>query len=224
VTKSSLSLASSRNRRRKEEVRKILLRRDFAGLGEYATQDKNILRTLSSLLYDSDRLVVWRTIEGLGRVSIKMGEKGLEPLRRLIRQLLWSMNDESGSIGWYAPEAIGEILYNLPSLQGEYLPLLVSNLETEPFGGGICRAMARISGRFPETIRSYRGELQQSLKAADLKESVWATVAMKRAGLLGDWSEVPLNVREYEIEYYDFASGVLLKGTPVKISSATDAN
>lgn len=224
MTKSSLSLASSRNKSRKEEVRSILQRRDFAGLGEHAAQDKNILRTLSSLLYDSDRLVVWRTIEGLGRVSIKMGEKGLEPLRRLIRQLLWSMNDESGSIGWYAPEAIGEILYNLPSLQGEYLPILVSNLETEPFGGGICRAMARISGRFPETIRSYRGELQQSLKAADLKESAWATVAMKRAGLLGDWSEVPLKVREYEIEYYDFASGVLLKGTPVKISSATDAN
>lgn len=224
MTKSSLSLASSRTKRRKEAVREILLKRDITGLVEYSLQDKNILRTLSTLLYDSDPLVVRRAIEGLGRVSKKMGEKGLEPVRRLIRQLLWSMNDESGSIGWYAPEAIGEILYNSPTLQGEYLPILISNLETEPFGAGICRAMARISGRFPGAVKPFAGELRKSLEAADIKESGWAAVAMMRAGLIIGWSDVPRNIREYEIEYYNFATGTITRGTPVIISSAPDCS
>ena len=59
-------LTNSRSISRKEVLRKDLLNRDLSAIEMKAVSGKNILRTLSSLLYDEDSLIRWRAIEALG--------------------------------------------------------------------------------------------------------------------------------------------------------------
>ena len=45
-----------------------------------------------------------------------------------MRRFLWSLNEETGGIGWGAPEALAEIMANSPALADEYLHMLISYL------------------------------------------------------------------------------------------------
>jgi hypothetical protein len=42
---------------------------------------------------------------------------------------MWNLNDESGGIGWGSPEAMGEILCQIPKLAEEFKSILFSYLE-----------------------------------------------------------------------------------------------
>lgn len=55
-----------------------------------------------------------------------MAEKDMEAARRVMRRLLWSLNDESGGIGWGAAEAMAEIMFHSAGLRHEYLHMLLS--------------------------------------------------------------------------------------------------
>jgi hypothetical protein len=48
-----------------------------------------------------------------------------------MRRLMWSLNDESGSIGWGAPETLAEIMAEHEGLAGEYGQILVSYMRPE---------------------------------------------------------------------------------------------
>jgi len=43
-------------------------------------------------------------------VISNLTEKEMESARVIMRRLMWSLNDESGDIGWGAPEAMAEII------------------------------------------------------------------------------------------------------------------
>jgi hypothetical protein len=60
------------------------------------------------------------------------------------------LTDESGGIGWRAPECIGEILYHNPNQFAAFIPLLHSLLDLEPedaprFRLSVQRAIARLA-------------------------------------------------------------------------------
>ena len=54
----------------------------------------------------------------------------------VVRRLLWSMNDESGSVGWSAPEAVAEIVVHVPRLD-EYAEVVASSIDLDPFQRGV---------------------------------------------------------------------------------------
>jgi hypothetical protein len=56
----------------------------------------------------------------------RMAETDMEAARIVMRRFLWSLNEESGGIGWGAPEAMAAILGASPLLRREYLHLLCS--------------------------------------------------------------------------------------------------
>ena len=103
----------SRGRRRKNELRELLVAHDWTLIRQWADNNNNAFGTLSSLLFDPDRLVVWRTIDAIGRISLTSDR---EKVILALRRLFWLMNDESGGISWHAPEAIAEILGAVPDL------------------------------------------------------------------------------------------------------------
>ena len=121
---------------RKKVIRKVLSNRDFKEIREWTVSERNPLRTLLSFTYDSDELMRRRAVEAIGLVADHRARKNLEKVRDFIRRLLWLMNDESGGLARLAPEMIGEILVNVPSLIDEYGPLLFSFLQEEPFERG----------------------------------------------------------------------------------------
>jgi hypothetical protein len=152
---------------RKAAVRELLAHRDIAALLKWAGTFRNPQRILISLTYDENELIRWRAIEASGRVAAKQAESDLGKVRDLMRRLLWSMNDESGMLGWHSPELIGEVLVNVPALMDEYAKLLPSYLREEPFERGAHIAIYRVSLISPERFRDCMPELGRSLNDPD---------------------------------------------------------
>lgn len=136
----------TRNARRKLEVRAFLDAGDTAGLLGWADSEgqRIALRTLQSLLFDGEEAIRWRAAEGLGRVAARVAEEDLDRVRVVVRGLFWSMNDESGNLIRFAPQAIGEILARVPELQPEYEKNLAAFRDESPFEEGVRWALRRI--------------------------------------------------------------------------------
>ena len=62
----------------------------------------------------------------------------LDFLRETCRKLVWSLSDESGGIGWSAPEILGEIVSADPKRFKDFIPLMASvyEIEEDVFRGG----------------------------------------------------------------------------------------
>jgi hypothetical protein len=83
---------------------------------------------LMQFFYDPGDLLHWRALEGLGHVA------GAHPQQvgKLINRLIYLLNEDSGSNGWGAAAALGEIGRHQVSLVQEIIPMFVGFLE-EPF-------------------------------------------------------------------------------------------
>jgi len=109
-------------------------------------QDKKVLTRLMAFLYDREERVCWRAVEAMGLVAAQVAERDLEFVRNVLRRLLWSLNDESGSIGWFAPQALGEIIHHQPEALADFIPVVTGllELEEEVFRPGTLWALGRI--------------------------------------------------------------------------------
>ncbi len=102
-----------------------------ASIQNQAVRDKRSLSYLLALSYDQDALIAWRAVEAYGLAASKVAAADAEFVRNQLRRLHWLLSDESGGVGWRAPELMGEILYRCPEQFGEYIPILVSLIDME---------------------------------------------------------------------------------------------
>ena len=65
----------------------------------------------------------------MGVTVAEMAKDSMERARIILRRIMWSLNDESGGIGWGSAEAMGEILYHSPELALEFKNILFSYLD-----------------------------------------------------------------------------------------------
>ena len=141
--------------KRKERIRKILATRDFEALGKWMKEMRAPLRVLFSLTYDDDALICCRAIEAIGKTSAFIAAYDMEKVRIFIRGLIWLMTEESGGIGWHAPEAVAEICFRVPALFEEYAKLLPQFLKEESLAPSTCAALYRLAPLSPELIRDH---------------------------------------------------------------------
>lgn len=191
-------------------MRTILLRRDRARLEKWAAAVTNPLRALISLTYDQDVLVRWRAIEAAGWVSATLAESNLDKVRDTIRRLLWLMNDESGGLGWYNPELIGEMLCGVPSLIPEFATLLPSFLVEEPFEAGTHWAMVRLADVAPQAVADAAPKVARSLNDPNPMIRALAArflISIKAENLEASIS--PLRTDPEEFQLYDLEKGEL---------------
>ncbi|NTW65555.1 MAG: hypothetical protein HGB21_04440, partial [Nitrospirae bacterium] len=85
------------------------------------------------------------------------------------RKLLWSLTDESGGIGWSAPEMLGEIVSADPARFQDIIPLIASAYEVEEdvFRAGVLYALARIAETAPELAAPYQKIVIMSIADRD---------------------------------------------------------
>jgi hypothetical protein len=76
-----------------------------------------------------DARLRWRSITATGLLVARLAQTDIESARVIMRRLMWSLNDESGGIGWGAPQAMGEIMAHHELLAGEYASILTSYLD-----------------------------------------------------------------------------------------------
>jgi HEAT repeat protein len=117
------------------------------------------LSTLFSALCSEDEEVKWHAVTAAGRLVADLGERDPEAARDILRRMMWSLNEESGGIGWGFPEAMGETLARNETLAREFATLLFSYiqpegnfLEFEPLQRGVLWAIGRLAEAFPSLI------------------------------------------------------------------------
>jgi hypothetical protein len=185
-----------------EEKRAILTALALNDLEFVVTHLKKAPRALSRLIriaYDKDTLAGWRAIKAIGLAAREMAKTDAEFLRETCRKLLWSLTDESGAIGWSAPEILGEIVSAEPRRYPDIIPIIAGayEVEEEVFRAGVVYALCRVAEAAPELAVTYQKIVMLSL--AD-KEPLVKVNGLELVGLL--W---PVAVRNnvWSMEYQE---------------------
>jgi hypothetical protein len=126
----------------------LLREADFAALVELAGADHRVGEMLLQFLYDPEDLLHWRALEGLGYVAGAQPEQ----VRKLITRLLWLLNEDSGSFGWGAAAALGEIGRRQLSLVQEIIPMFCGFLEEEFSRTPMLWGVGRLAEVAPERL------------------------------------------------------------------------
>ncbi|HHB76183.1 MAG TPA: HEAT repeat domain-containing protein [Desulfobulbus sp.] len=96
----------------------------LADLGNFPA--KQVINVLFSAICRDDDLVRWHAVSAMGVMVARLAGEEMEEARIIMRRLLWSLNDESGGIGWGAPESMAEIMHRHAGLAWEYIHMLIS--------------------------------------------------------------------------------------------------
>jgi hypothetical protein len=153
----------------KKNILSALESNDLDAVVSLAAGDRKVLSHLVRLAYDKETLVGWRAIKAVGLVARVMDKSDYEFLRETCRKLLWSLTDESGGIGWSAPEMLGEIVSADSVRFRDIIPLIASayDVEEDVFRAGVLYALARIAETAPEQAAPYQKIVIMSLADRD---------------------------------------------------------
>ena len=118
----------ARFRDKKQELQRICAGADWKeALEELISSEAAALEAVNPLLALLPRPELsWQAAFGLGRALSFIADNNMEAARVFMRRLMWSMNEESGNLGWGIPEAMGCILAASPALAGEYSRIFIS--------------------------------------------------------------------------------------------------
>jgi HEAT repeat protein len=135
---------------------------------------RQTVNPLLSFIQSGHEKVKWGAVKAMGRVVSELADRDPEAARVIMRRLMWTLNDESGGIGWGSPEAIGEILAAHRGLAQEYAHLLLSYaredgnyLEHEGLQRGLLWGIGRLAEKRPELIRDSAASLMPYLESHD---------------------------------------------------------
>jgi len=166
----------------KKELIALLDEAAFDEIGRRSACDKNVIKYLIAASYDKDDLRTWRAIEAMGHVA---RYARVDVVRETTRKLLWSMTDESGGIGWSAPEMLGEIVWANPLEYRDLVPLIWHCQDEDLFRAGALWGMYRAA----QTGREYVVPVVEGLDklAEDPNPAVRGYVALLADAV--DWPE-----------------------------------
>jgi len=172
---------------------------------------KRAINPILGFLCADKELVRWRAVTAAGAVVARLASEDREAAREIVRRLMWSLNEESGGIGWGAPEAMAEIMARDEGLAREYAAILVSYLD--PQGNyiahallqrGVLRGVVRLANLAPDLVKNVTPHLRPLLGSADAGVR---GLAARSLGLLDDTDLrgdlEPLLQDEAQVRVYD---------------------
>ncbi len=149
---------------------------------------RKVINPLFSFLVHKDERLRWRAITAMGAVVDNLARQDMESARVIMRRLMWSLNEESGGIGWGAPEAMGEIMARHEGLAREYSHILISYmdyegnfLEYEGLQRGLLWGLVRLARVRPQMLAKADSHLDKYLESG---EATTKGLAAWAAGLL----------------------------------------
>lgn len=156
---------------------------------------RQAVNPLISFFYHPEPLVRWRAVSAFGVALAALAEAEPESARVMMRRLMWQLNDESGGIGWGAPEAMGEAMARSARLAAEYHTILVSYvrldgnfLEHPILQRGSLWAVGRLAEVHPDLVEHAGPALNPFLRSRDPHHR---GLAARAAGLIGVRSLAP---------------------------------
>lgn len=156
-----------------------------------------VTNALIASLCDTDEEIKWRVITSIGITVSRLADDDVESARTIMRRLMWSLNSESGGIGWGAPEAMAEIMSVHSVLAKEFAQILVSYavhegdnfLELPALQRGVLWGLGRFSQTRPELMQDVPSELSFFIMSDDAAVrglAAWVAGIMKARELSGD--------------------------------------
>ncbi len=129
------------SRKIKTRVLELLKNQDLTTIRVILDQypAKDVVNVLFSPICREDPLIRWPAIISMGDAVLRLAATDMEEARIVMRRFLWSLNDESGGIGWGAPECMAEIMCRHRGLAEEYIHMLISYMRGDgdkPFQDG----------------------------------------------------------------------------------------
>ncbi len=125
--------------------------------------DHIIIHALFSGICKSDETIKWNSVSTMGRMVAKIADHDMEAGRIIMRRLMWSLNDESGGIGWGAAEAMAEIMVCHEGLASEFGQMQVAYMredgnyqELEAMQRGVIWGVGRLAGVRPELMIKWK--------------------------------------------------------------------
>ena len=146
----------------KKEVLEFLEQNDFEkNLQEiHKFEARKLVNALFSFLCSTNKTLKERTVTAMGEVVSKIAEDDIESARIIMRRLMLNLNDESGGIGWGAPEAMGEIMARSEKMAEEYHKILISYapdggnyLDFEDLQKDVIAGLKRLSQVHPNLVK-----------------------------------------------------------------------
>ncbi len=126
---------------------------------------KQAINPLISFLCSGEKQLEQNAIKAIGIVVSKLANENVESARVIMRRLMWSLNDESGGIGWGAPEAMAEIMTKNAKLADEYYKILLSYsrpgpnyLEHQSLRESVLQGLERLQKVRPDLLRNNEDE------------------------------------------------------------------
>lgn len=162
---------------------------DFEGIAKLAGERKRVLPSLVSLTYDGNPQIAWRAIEAVGVAASSIAEHDPEFVREHLRRLQWLISEESGGVCWHAPEAMAEIVRRRPQLFSDYIPIVITLIETieqedlEHFRPGTVRAIGRLAAVADNDLPSVRAAIESALSDHSSQSRGMAVWCMEQLGL-----------------------------------------
>ena len=150
---------------KKQKIAHYLEANDLLEVANLVVADRKALTHLIRLSYAKDTLVGWRAILAVGMAARELMSTDRAFLRETCRKLLWSLSDESGGIGWSAPELLGEIVSAEPRQFADLVPLIANiyDIEEKVFRPGVVYALRRIAESAPELVLEHQKIVLSSL-------------------------------------------------------------
>jgi hypothetical protein len=181
----------SRFRNHKSRFRDICASLDWLALlaTEIHSSDdaRMAVNALLALLPNPDTR--WQAVYGMGLSMALLARNDMEAARVIMRRLMWSLNEESGNLGWGIPEAMGEILGASPALAAEYSRIFLSYgyetgkddnyLDHPPLRRGVFWGMGRLAGANPVLAQPALPHLAVALDDDDLPARIMAAWALR---------------------------------------------
>ena len=123
----------------KRQVLELLRSQDLVHCLEAlrALAPKDAVNALFSVICREEPMLRWRAVSCMGDAAARLADAEMEEVRIVMRRFLWSLNDESGGIGWGAPESMAEVMCRHAGLADEYVHMLISYMRED--GEELCQ-------------------------------------------------------------------------------------
>ena len=168
-----------------KQIKDLLSRRDYQKLIGLNGVDRRVWRLLQLSLYETEETLRWHAIEAIGLFMRRWWDFGhQERVLDYLRRLIWSISDESGGIGWSAPQTVAEIVVAIPPLGEPFMNIMIDRVFKEPalIKSGLW-AIGRLGQRVRQSTELYRDVILASFTFDDPETLGLAAWALGEIGL-----------------------------------------
>ena len=168
----------------KQQVDALLRKKDYDRLLDLCQAEKYAWKALRINLYATDEHLYWPAIEAIARLMQRWWQAGNEEqVQEYIRGLFWSLNDESGGIGWNSPQTIAEIIVMIPELIEPYGGMIIHRTIEESLlvQSGLW-AIGRLGKRIEPAVKSFKDIVLATFESDDPQTLGLAAWAMGEVG------------------------------------------